>query len=63
MSIENETFAHYKMQKKLEEIRKSINLLRTHGYTIVDLENKIIEKEIKDQKLWIYHLENLKNKI
>ena len=48
MSIENETFAHYKMQKKLEEIRKSINLLRSHGYTVVDLEGKIIEKEIKD---------------
>ena len=44
MSIENEIFDHYR--KRVNQIEKSINLLRSHGYTVVDLEGKIIEKEI-----------------
>lgn len=44
-ALENEIFDHYR--KRVNQIEKSINLLRSHGYTIVDLEGKIIEKEIK----------------
>lgn len=45
--IENETFAHFRTQEKLQEIRKSINILKSYGYTIVDLEGKIIDEKIK----------------
>ena len=44
-AFENEIFDHYR--KRVNQIEKSINLLRCHGYTIVDLEGKIIEEEIK----------------
>ena len=43
--IENETFYHYR--KIVNQIEKSINLLRSHGYTVVDLEGKIIEEQVK----------------
>ena len=45
--IENETFAHFRTQEKLQEIRKSINILKSYGYIIVDLEGKIIDEKIK----------------
>jgi hypothetical protein len=45
--IENETFDHYR--KRVNQIEKSINLLRSHGYTIVDLEGKIIEEKVEQQ--------------
>lgn len=45
--IESETFEHHRIQEKIRQIRKSINLLKSHGYTIVDLEGKIIDNEIK----------------
>ena len=44
-ALENEIFDHYR--KRVNQIEESINLLRSHGYTVVDLEGKIIEKEIK----------------
>jgi hypothetical protein len=44
-AFENEIFDHYR--KRVNQIEKSINLLRSHGYTIVDLEGKIIEEEVK----------------
>ena len=45
--INGETFEHYKIQQRVKEIKKCINILKSHGYTIVDLEGKIIEKDIK----------------
>ena len=45
--IENETFAHFRTKEKLQEIRKSINILKSYGYTIIDLEGKIIDEKIK----------------
>ena len=45
--IESETFEHYRIQERIKQIRKSINLLKSHGYTVVDLEGKIIEEEVK----------------
>jgi len=44
-AFENEIFDHYRTRVK--EIGKSINLLKSHGYTVVDLEGKIIENEVK----------------
>jgi hypothetical protein len=44
-ALENEIFDHYR--KRVNQIEKSINLLRSHGYTIVDLEGKIIEEKIE----------------
>jgi hypothetical protein len=44
-AFENEIFDHYRT--RVNEIGKSINLLKSHGYTVVDLEGKIIEEEIK----------------
>ena len=44
-AFENEIFDHYRTRVK--EIGKSINLLKSHGYIIVDLEGKIIDNEIK----------------
>ena len=46
-AFENEIFDHYR--KRVNQIEKSINLLRSHGYTIVDLEGKIIEEKIEQQ--------------
>lgn len=45
--INGETFEYYKIQQRVKEIKKCINTLKSHGYTIVDLEGKIIEKDIK----------------
>lgn len=44
-AFENEIFDHYR--KRVNQIQKSINLLRSHGYTVVDLEGKIIEEQVK----------------
>ena len=44
-AFENEIFDHYR--KRVNQIEKSINLLRSHGYTIVDLEGKIIEEKVE----------------
>lgn len=44
-AFENEIFDHYR--QRVNQIEKSINLLRSHGYTVVDLEGKIIEEEVK----------------
>jgi len=44
-ALENEIFDHYR--KRVNQIEKSINLLRSHGYTVVDLEGKIIEEQVK----------------
>ena len=45
--INGETFEYYKIQQRVKEIKKCINTLKSNGYTIVDLEGKIIEKDIK----------------
>lgn len=44
-AFENEIFDHYR--KRVNQIEKSINLLRSHGYTVVDLEGKIIEEKVE----------------
>ena len=44
-AFENEIFDHYR--KRVNQIEKSINLLRSHGYTIVDLEGKIVEEKVE----------------
>ena len=46
--IVNETFEYYKIQQRVKAIKESIEILTSHGYTIVDLEGKIIRKEIWD---------------
>jgi hypothetical protein len=47
MCIDGETFEYYRIQKKVKVIKNCINILKSHGYTIVDLEGKIIQKDIK----------------
>ena len=46
-AFENEIFDHYR--KRVNQIEKSINLLRSHGYTVVDLEGKIVEEKVEQQ--------------
>ena len=46
--IESETFEYFRIQEKVKAIRKSINILKSHGYTIVDLEGKIIDNQNED---------------
>jgi len=45
--MKTKTFAHIRMQEKVKEIRKRINVLKYYGYTVVDLEGKIIDEKIK----------------
>jgi CRISPR/Cas system-associated endonuclease Cas1 len=47
MCINGETFEYYKIQKRVESIKNSVNILLSHGYTVVDLEGKIIHNKIK----------------
>jgi hypothetical protein len=46
MPISNEIFEHYRIQERVKLIKNAIDLLKLHGYTIVDLEGQIIKKEI-----------------
>jgi len=46
MPISNEIFEHYRIQERVKLIKNAIELLKLHGYTIVDLEGQIIKKEI-----------------
>jgi len=46
MPISNEIFEHFRIQERVKNIKNAIDLLRFHGYTIVDLEGKIIKKEL-----------------
>jgi len=46
MPISNEIFEHYRIQERVKNIKKAVDLLVFHGYTIVDLEGKIIRKEL-----------------
>ena len=47
MPINGETFEYFRIQERVKEIKKCINTLKSHGYTIVDLEGKIIQKKIE----------------
>jgi hypothetical protein len=45
MPISNEIFETYRIQERVKEQKKAIKLLVAQGYTILDLENNIINKE------------------
>tara|TARA_R110001599_G_scaffold80459_1_gene217360 strand:+ start:35 stop:184 length:150 start_codon:yes stop_codon:yes gene_type:complete len=45
MVISNEIFETYRIQERAKEQKKAIRLLAAQGYTILDLENNIINKE------------------
>jgi|TARA_R110001592_G_scaffold107949_1_gene301913 2C-methyl-D-erythritol 2,4-cyclodiphosphate synthase len=47
MCINGETFEYFRTQEKVKLIKKCVNTLRSHGYTIIDLEGVIIENDIK----------------
>ena len=44
--ISNEIFEHYRIQERVKLIKKSIDVLKLHGYTIIDLEGEIIRKKL-----------------
>jgi len=46
--FENQIFDHYRDQVK--KIKSAIELLRFHGYTIIDLEGKILVKSYEEKK-------------
>lgn len=46
--FENQIFEHYRDQVK--KIESAIKLLRFHGYTIIDLEGKILVKSYEEKK-------------
>ena len=45
MPISNEIFETYRIQERVKEQKRAIKLLVAQGYTILDLENNIINKE------------------
>lgn len=45
MAISNEIFETYRLQEKAKEQIKAIRLLASQGYTILDLEGKVINKD------------------
>ena len=45
MPISNEIFETYRIQERVKEQKKAIRLLASQGYTILDLENNIVNKE------------------
>ncbi len=45
MPISNEIFETFRIQERVQEQKKAIKLLVAQGYTILDLENNIINKE------------------
>jgi biotin operon repressor len=47
MPINGETFEYFRIQERVKEIKKCIDTLKSHGYTIVDLEGKIIQNKIE----------------
>jgi len=44
MPISNEIFETFRMQERVKEQLKAIRLLAKQGYTIIDLESRIINK-------------------
>lgn len=44
-AFENQIFETYRIQERVKEQKKAIKLLVHQGYTILDLENNIINKE------------------
>lgn len=44
MAISNEIFETFRAQEKARKINKSIELIVNHGYTVLDLENNIIDR-------------------
>ncbi len=49
-AFENQIFEHYRERAK--EINKAIELLKEHGYTVIDLQNNILRKnKIEDNEL------------
>jgi|TARA_R100001440_G_scaffold17880_1_gene29977 hypothetical protein len=44
MPISNEIFEAYRIQERAKEQLKAIRLLAKQGYTIIDLESRIINK-------------------
>lgn len=44
MAISNEIFETFRAQEKAKEINKSIKLIVNYGYTVLDLENNIINR-------------------
>lgn len=46
--FENQIFDHYRDQVK--KIKSAIELLKFHGYTIIDLEGKILVKSYEEKK-------------
>ena len=44
MPINNEIFETFRMQERVKEQLKAIRLLAKQGYTIIDLESRIINK-------------------
>tara|TARA_R100000951_G_scaffold83915_1_gene71662 strand:+ start:2158 stop:2409 length:252 start_codon:yes stop_codon:yes gene_type:complete len=49
--ISNEIFETFRIQERAKEVTKAIRLLATQGFTILDLEDNIINKSnINDEK-------------
>jgi|TARA_R110001592_G_scaffold157996_1_gene388964 hypothetical protein len=46
MAIDGETFEYYRITKKVKAIKNSIDILKKHGYVIIDLEGNILRKEL-----------------
>ena len=44
-AFENQIFESFRIQERVKEQKKAIKLLVHQGYTILDLENNIINKE------------------
>ena len=52
MAISNETFETFRIQEKAKKINESIKLIVEHGYVVLDLQDKIIDRNtIKDYEV------------
>ena len=45
MAISNSTFEYFKIQERVKEQKRAIKILINQGYTILDPENNILNKQ------------------
>jgi|TARA_R110000796_G_scaffold13023_1_gene42594 hypothetical protein len=46
--METEIFKRFTVQERIALIKKSIDVLTLHGYTVIDLDGKLIKKQIQE---------------
>ena len=55
MPIDNEIFETFRIQERVKEQERAIRLLIAQGYTVLDLEGNILNRETVNKKTDSYH--------